>query len=213
MAQYVTGTVVVTNGVSQVDGSSLAWLTAGIAAGDWFKISQEATAYQIASMASETELHLAANYAGSNQASADYQIAQDFTSNRGYGNIKTYDQDWPEWFNIQQSRIDNDMALLLAQEGVVTTLNVISTAVEVYAASKVKRGGVLQVYGSSQTNTIQFGDRVLIGPLDAPTILSTINVNSFSGIPPARTYTSTEGAIYLSVASGSFTTEAYKISH
>ena len=72
MSQYSSGTVAVTNGSSVITGTSTAWLTSGIDASDFFIAAGDVVAYTIASIDSDTQITLTANYAGSTQSGITY---------------------------------------------------------------------------------------------------------------------------------------------
>lgn len=83
MAQYRTGTVDVTNGSQTVTGNATAWL-ANVEPGDIFTLTGGSVWYEIASVDSDTQLTLAANFAGNTQEEADYAITRDFSPQHGY---------------------------------------------------------------------------------------------------------------------------------
>jgi len=78
MAQYKIGSVTVTNGSQTITGLSTTWL-ADIAAGDIFTVIGSNVWYEVGSVDSDTQITLAANYAGSTASSQGYAITRDFT--------------------------------------------------------------------------------------------------------------------------------------
>ncbi len=103
--QYKQGTVTVTNGSNIITGSGTAWL-ANVGVGDWFKVDDIATIYQVASVDSDTQIHLSVNYAGSNSAGLAYCITRDFTAVFTLPLIYRGDIDWPDFYNRAMSEID-----------------------------------------------------------------------------------------------------------
>ena len=80
MAQYSAGTITATNGSQTITGDGTAWQTAGLTAGDGI-IIDTGIVYTIATVDSETQITLAANYAGSTGSGKSYTIHTDFTTN------------------------------------------------------------------------------------------------------------------------------------
>ena len=72
MPWYRTGTVSVTNGSTTVTGSGTNWID-GAAVGEAF-IGPDAKVYEIASIASATQITLATAYQGTTQTGQSYQI-------------------------------------------------------------------------------------------------------------------------------------------
>ena len=93
MSQYNTGTVAVTNGSATVTGTGTAF-TANVTAGDFFTVVGDNAFYTVGSVDSNTQLTLAANYAGLTASGKAYTLARDFTTNLGFpvpnqGDIET----------------------------------------------------------------------------------------------------------------------------
>jgi len=78
MSQYTTGTVDTTHESNIVTGNSTAWL-AGVEAGDLIRIGGDSVFFQIASVDSDTQLTLTANY-NETLSEEEYVIVSDFTS-------------------------------------------------------------------------------------------------------------------------------------
>ncbi len=79
--QYKIGTVSVTNGSNVVTGTGTAWQASGIDSSNIFTKEGDNVAYSIASVDSDTQLTLTANYGGSNSSGSNYGITIDFTTN------------------------------------------------------------------------------------------------------------------------------------
>jgi hypothetical protein len=92
--QYKTGLVSINrNGVTaSFVGSSL---VGNIQVGNTFKIKDENALYYVASVDSNTGIHLTAPYAGSTVTSSQFEITTDFTSNLGLSEVWAGDLDWP----------------------------------------------------------------------------------------------------------------------
>lgn len=93
MSQYNTGTVSVTNGSAVVTGASTAF-SANVTAGDMFTVVGDNAFYTVGSIDSDTQLTLAANYAGVTGSARPYTLVTDFTTNLGFpvpnqGDIET----------------------------------------------------------------------------------------------------------------------------
>lgn len=80
MGVYSVGTVSVTNGSAIVTGSGTLWL-AEITAGDGFTVAGTGVPYTVASVDSDTQITLSANYAGATDSGLTYAIWRDFTTN------------------------------------------------------------------------------------------------------------------------------------
>ncbi len=121
MAQYKTGTVTVTNASIEVTGLGTLWVTAGLSAGDYFKIDDRSPVYQIAAIISETHLHLTAVYSEASGAGLSYCIVTDFTAIVNYPLIFQGDIDWPDVFNKFLSVLSGHMlqTILTAQDDIV----------------------------------------------------------------------------------------------
>lgn len=83
MAQITRGSVDVTNGSQIITGTGTLFQTDAADNGDLFVRSGDNVAYAIASVDSETQITLAANYAGATGSSVNYAITVDFTPNFG----------------------------------------------------------------------------------------------------------------------------------
>lgn len=94
MSQYKIGTVNVINGSPIITGFTTEWL-ANVQVGNLFKIKGENVIYIIASVDTDTQLTLSANYVGSDVDGLNYQIVRDFTTNLGLAEICAGDLDWP----------------------------------------------------------------------------------------------------------------------
>lgn len=124
MAQYKTGTVSVTNGSQTVTGSGTAWASE-VAAGDIFTVVGTNTWYEVGAVVSDTELTLAAEYAGSTQSGADYAITRDFTSP---DNIP-----YPEQRDIETASLFK-RAMLKVQELITSLGSAITDAIDTHEA-------------------------------------------------------------------------------
>ena len=82
MSQYTAGTVTVTNGSNVVTGAGTAWL-ASVDQGDIFTVLADGVWYEVAGVASDTSLTLAANYGGVSGGGKAYAVTQSFTQNAG----------------------------------------------------------------------------------------------------------------------------------
>ena len=94
MGQYNTGSVTLVNGSPVVTGQSTAFLT-NVSIGDLFKRLNQNTLYEVASVDSDTQIQLSANYAGSGESAASYTITRNFTPNFNIPEISSGDRDWP----------------------------------------------------------------------------------------------------------------------
>ncbi len=79
MAQYSTGTVSTTEDSNIVTGVGTSWLTY-VDAGDWIRIADDPVVYQIATVDSDTQIHLTADYPAT-VSEEEYLVHTDFTSN------------------------------------------------------------------------------------------------------------------------------------
>ncbi len=83
MAQYITGTVAVTNGSATITGTGTEWTTLSTPLS--FKLDTDgAPVYQVGSIGSDTSITLSSNYAGSTASGEDYQLVSDFSANYGF---------------------------------------------------------------------------------------------------------------------------------
>lgn len=78
MAQYIEGTVDVTNGSAVVTGTGTAWL-ANVTAGDLFLVSGGSAAIVIQTVDSDAQITLAANFAGGTDIGLNYSIHREFS--------------------------------------------------------------------------------------------------------------------------------------
>ena len=110
MSQYSTGLVSTTNGSSVITGTSTAWLTSGIDASDFFIAAGDTVAYTIASIDSDTQITLTANYAGSTQSGITYTAHIE-----RFGALPIFsdnDADTPELMNeVVKFAVNQDSAL------------------------------------------------------------------------------------------------------
>jgi hypothetical protein len=83
MSQYKTGTVNVTTNSTTVVGNGTLWL-GEIEAGDIFTVVGNGAWYEVASVVSNTELTLTAQYRGVTASGAAYAVTRDFTPENGY---------------------------------------------------------------------------------------------------------------------------------
>ena len=111
MSQYQQGTVSVTNGSNVVTGSGTAWQTAGIISSNIFTKSEDNVAYSIASVDSDTQITLTANYGGSTSSASNYGITIDFTPN-GLPLLSSGDLNTDAIYNEAMLAIDNDFSSL-----------------------------------------------------------------------------------------------------
>lgn len=113
MAQYQTGSVSVTNGSSVVYGTDTTWLDDGVTAGHYFSVSNDDTVYEITYVPDNGTLHLAAVYAGTTDAAADYTITVDFTTYRSYPVIYKGDIETAGFIRRALTLIDTDIHNIL----------------------------------------------------------------------------------------------------
>ena len=138
MSQYSTGLVSTTNGSSVITGTSTAWLTSGIDASDFFIAAGDTVAYTIASIDSDTQITLTANYAGSTQSGITYTAHIE-----RFGALPIFsdnDADTPELMNeVVKFTVNQDSAL-----GTASTKDTGTAAGEVPLNSSLvpKSGGV-----------------------------------------------------------------------
>ena len=92
MAQYNTGTVSISNGSPTVTGVGTLFL-ANIAVGDIFTIVNDNVWYEVASVDTDLQLTLSANYGRPDVVAGSYTIIRDFTAN--------YDIPYPEKGDIE----------------------------------------------------------------------------------------------------------------
>jgi len=119
--QYREGSVsVVHNSQTVVGSSDCEWLTY-VSAGNLFKILGQSVWYDIASVDGNTQLTLAALYAGATASDQSYVIARDFTPNYSLPEISKGDLDWTDVYNRAMRKID--AAIQSMGEGVVTVQN------------------------------------------------------------------------------------------
>lgn len=109
MSQYKTGTVSVTSGSSVVTGSGTAWQTAGIDSSNIFTKEGDNVAYTIASVDSDTQITLTANYSGSTSSGSAYGVTIDFTPN-GLPLLSSGDLNTDAIYNEAMLNIDNNVA-------------------------------------------------------------------------------------------------------
>lgn len=81
--QYRTGTVTTTAASNVVTGDGTTWQSSGIQPSDVILIGSNPTPFEIASIDSETQLTLSANFP-TTVSGALYSIVRDFTANRAY---------------------------------------------------------------------------------------------------------------------------------
>lgn len=110
MSQYKTGTCNVgqQSDLAVVDGNGTAWN--GLSLPLYFKIDEDGTpVYEVASIDSDTQLTLTANYAGTPATGLDYQLVQDFSSNLSIPLPSQGDADAGDW--IRRSIVEMDQWL------------------------------------------------------------------------------------------------------
>jgi len=114
MPQYQTGTVDVTSGSNVVTGHGTSWLK-NISTGDSFMVNGINVHYQVASVDSDTQITLTANWVGATATYQNYNIVRDFTQNYGFPEIGFGDRQWP--FRLSQAlrAIDSRLAILAAR--------------------------------------------------------------------------------------------------
>jgi hypothetical protein len=93
--QYTAYSCTVTNGSPTVTGHTNCRFLANAAAGNAFKIKDDAVIYTIASVTSDNVLVLSAPFQGTTGSSKQYQITRDYTATHGLAEINVGDQDWP----------------------------------------------------------------------------------------------------------------------
>jgi len=125
--QYQTGTVSVTNGSAIVTGSGTLWLTYA-SIGDLFKVKGEDAIYTIASVDTDTQITLSANYAGTTDTGLQYQIARDFTPNLNLYEVWAGDKDWPYHLTVSTLR-KLDSLLGILETGSSTTTDAVKTTI------------------------------------------------------------------------------------
>ena len=142
MSQYKTGTVAVTNGSSVITGTSTAWLTSGIDASDFFIAAGDVVAYTIASIDSDTQITLTANYAGSTQSGITYTAHIE-----RFGALPIFsdnDADTPELMNeVVKFTVNQDSAL-----GTASTKDTGTAAGEVPLNSDLGTASLVDAIGS-----------------------------------------------------------------
>ncbi|MCK5577842.1 MAG: hypothetical protein KAI14_05935 [Dehalococcoidales bacterium] len=108
--QYREGTISVTNGSAVVTGLNTLW-DANVVAGAVFKLDLDGDAtYVIASVDSDTQITLSANYAGDTDSGQSYMIQRSFTPNMGYARPVQGDADLADILREQViDKIDTDM--------------------------------------------------------------------------------------------------------
>jgi hypothetical protein len=105
MAQIKTGTVTVSNDSNIVTGSGTSWV-GNVEIGDWFKVNDRPSIYQVASVESNIQIHLTENYIEASGSGLSYCIVTDFTPNKGVPLIFKGDIDWPDVFRRGMNIID-----------------------------------------------------------------------------------------------------------
>lgn len=120
MSQYKTGTVSVTKDSQVVTGSGTSWLS-NVQAGDGFTISGSGITYTVASVDSDTQITLSANYAGADQSGAAYAVFRDFTTNHNIPEMQQGDIETATIFTRAMRTIDSAILKLdnLALQGTV----------------------------------------------------------------------------------------------
>ena len=129
MSQYQTGSVTVVSGEATVVGSGTSWLT-NASTGDSFTRKGKGVSFEIASVNSDTSLTLSANYVGSGEAGAEYEITKDFTPNNNLIEISGGDVDWPYHLTRSLRLIDTilaDRKYKSSTNGTINTTNDIVT--------------------------------------------------------------------------------------
>jgi len=178
MSQYSTGLVSTTNGSSVITGTSTAWLTSGIDASDFFIAAGDTVAYTIASIDSDTQITLTANYAGSTQSGITYTAHIE-----RFGALPIFsdnDADTPELMNeVVKFTVNQDSAL-----GTASTKDTGTAAGEVPLNSTLvpKAGGTftgdIAATNLSGTNT---GDQDLSGKADIAGQVFTGDITYYGG--------------------------------
>ncbi|NQU44510.1 DUF2793 domain-containing protein [bacterium] len=119
MAQYTTGTVTTTAGSNVVTGDSTSWL-ANLDAGDLFQVDGDTAWFTIATVDSNTQITLAANYPSTNSA-ADYVAVTDFTNNLNLPLLYSGDLHAAEIISRAFRLLDASTVLGLSYQGVVNS--------------------------------------------------------------------------------------------
>lgn len=122
MGQYNTGSVTLVNGSPVVTGQSTAFLT-NVSIGDLFKRQNQNVLYEIASVDSDTQIQLSANYAGSGESAASYTITRNFTPNLTLPEISSGDKDWPYVLTRALRILDAQIQVAIAGGSVLVSEN------------------------------------------------------------------------------------------
>lgn len=125
--QYTTGTVAVTNGSAIVTGSGTLFLT-NASIGDIFTIQDEGVWYQIASVDTDLQVTLTANYAGTTDSGLGYAITSDFSPSRGYPLLNPRDVETASLVARAVQGIDTDMQNAFDLMSGLTTHNIAADA-------------------------------------------------------------------------------------
>lgn len=106
MAQYKIGTANVTNNSEIVTGNGTLWLANLTAGKSSFKINGSNVIYTIASVDSDTQIHLTAVYAGPTANTLNYICSNDFTPNYDLYEPDFNDVDWPVHIRESTRKLD-----------------------------------------------------------------------------------------------------------
>ena len=158
--QYREGSCAVTNGSQTVTGTDTLW-SGEITTSHVFMVDLDGeVSYGIASVDSDTQITLSANYGGSTDSGLAYVIQRDFTVNRGYDKCSPGDGRFPELMGMALDKIDED----IAQDRRAETVTTGSPALKVYGSTSLDSSGgaITGTLGSGefigQTKTIVMTD-------------------------------------------------------
>lgn len=85
---YTTGTIVTTDGSDQLTGTGTLWVTAAVAAGDWFQRQGDTAYYEVSSVDAEGTITLTSNFIGTNTASSYTIVRPAYDLPSGYSRMK-----------------------------------------------------------------------------------------------------------------------------
>lgn len=189
MAQIKTGTANVTNNSAVVTGNGTLWLTNLTAGKSSFKINGSDVIYTVASVDSDTQIHLTTVYAGPSAASLNYICGIDYTPNYDLYEPDFHDVDWPVHLRDSVRKIDTVLN---------STVN--------YIDNKSLKYVITEEILSKQLSIAEYSSNGILYGADADTIYKSIDdgntwisLKSFTGSFIIRCLkVATNGSIYVS---------------
>lgn len=201
MAQYLIGTVDVTNGALFITGHDTLWL-ANVSVGDLFKVRGVKGIYLIDTVDSDTQVTLGAAWAGASLTYQEYEIHKDFTPNYDYPEINTSDKEWYEFMTKAIRMVDEDLLVLNLRVETKGTTTTTTTSTSSSTSSTVST----TTSTTSTTTTTSTTSTTTTTSSSTSSTISTTSTSSTSSTSSTISTTSSTTSSTLSTTSTTTTT-------